>query len=62
MDSGHTLITMNMIGDLIDVFRGELLKRVVGAGVAGLLLGYVIRPRVGNYFRSEQLSCVPPKL
>jgi hypothetical protein len=59
---GVSLIAMNMIGDLINIFRGELLKGMVGAGVAGLLLVYMTRLRVRNYFRAQQLSRVPSML
>ena len=59
---GVSLIAMNMIGDLVNIFRGELLKGMVGVGVAGLLLVYMTGPRVRNYFRAQQLSSVPSKL
>jgi hypothetical protein len=57
---GVSLIAMNMIGDLVNIFRGELLKGMVGVGVAGLLLVYMTRVR--HYFRAQQLSSVPSKL
>ena len=56
---GVSLIAMNMKGDLVSIFRGELLKGMVGAGVAGLLLVYLTRPRVRNYLRGQQLSSGP---
>jgi len=56
---GVSLIAMNMTGDLVNIFRGELLKGMVGAGVAGLLLVYLTRPRVRNYLRGQQLSSGP---
>jgi hypothetical protein len=56
---GVSLIAMNMMGDLVSIFRGELLKGMVGAGVAGLLLVYLTRPRGRNYLRGQQLSSGP---
>ena len=48
---GVTLIAINLAGDLVNLARGEGLKGAVGAVIAGLLLIYLIRPGVRNYFR-----------
>lgn len=47
---GTSVITVNMVGDLINAARGEWLKGAVGVVIAGLLLFYLTRPGVRNYF------------
>ncbi len=49
---GIAVIAMNLAGDLFNlIFRHELLKAAVGVSIAGLLLIYMTRARVRNYFR-----------
>jgi hypothetical protein len=50
---GVTIIAINATGDLINSLMGEWLKGAVGVAVAGLLLVYLTRARVRNYFRTE---------
>ena len=47
---GVTIIAINLTGDLINSLRGEWLKGGVGVLVAGLLLSYMTRPGVKDYF------------
>src|SRR6266852_1740700 len=48
---GTTVIAINAAGDLINVARGEWLKGAVGVAIAGLLLFYMTRAGVRNYFQ-----------
>jgi len=48
---GTTIIAINAAGDLINGVRGEWLKGAVGVVIAGLLLFYMARNGVRNYFR-----------
>jgi hypothetical protein len=50
---GVGIIAINATGDLINGVMGEGLKGAVGVAIAGLLLIYMTRPRVRNYFRSN---------
>jgi hypothetical protein len=50
---GVTLLALNATGDLINGMRGEWLQGAVGVVIAGLLLTYMTRARVRNYFRTE---------
>lgn len=53
---GVALIAINLTGDIFNlVFRGELLKGAVGVAVAGLLLTYMTRASVRNYFGRSAL-------
>jgi len=47
---GATIIAINALGDLINGIRGEPLKGAVGVVIAGLLLFYMTRSGVRNYF------------
>ena len=47
-----TIIALNMVGDIVNVIRGEGLKGAVGVAIAGMLLVYLTRRGVRNYFRS----------
>lgn len=47
---GVVIIAMNLAGDVVNVVRGEGLKGAVGAVIAGMLLIYVTRAGVRNYF------------
>ena len=48
---GVTIIAINATGDLINSVMGEWLKGAVGVVIAGLLLIYITRAGVRNYFR-----------
>jgi hypothetical protein len=48
---GTTIIAINAVGDLINSALGEWLKGAVGVAIAGLLLIYMTRPGLRNYFR-----------
>ncbi len=48
---GTTVIAINAAGDLINVARGEWLKGAVGVAITGLLLFYMTRAGVRNYFQ-----------
>ena len=48
---GVAIIAINATGDLINAVMGERLKGAVGVVIAGLLLLYMTRPAVRNYFR-----------
>jgi len=50
---GVTIIAINMLGDLGQIFFGERWKGVVGVAIAGLLLVYLTRSRVRNYFSTS---------
>jgi hypothetical protein len=58
---GVSLIAANMVGDLVNLYMGELLKALVGVGVAGMLLIYMTRPHVRNHFRAAEPTIHPPK-
>jgi uncharacterized membrane protein (DUF2068 family) len=49
---GSAIIAINLAGDVVNLARGEGLKGAVGVLIAGLLLIYLMRPRVRNCFRS----------
>jgi hypothetical protein len=53
MGSGNGDHAINAAGDLINGVRGEWLKGAVGVALAGLLLFYMSRPGVRNYFGTE---------
>ncbi|MFZ0686384.1 MAG: hypothetical protein WAM89_12645 [Terriglobales bacterium] len=48
---GTIIIAINAAGDLINGAMGEWLKGAVGVTIAGLLLIYLTRSGVRNYFR-----------
>ena len=48
---GVTLIAINLAGDVVNLARGEGLKGAAGVVIAGLLLTYMTRAGVRNYFR-----------
>ena len=50
---GISIIAINAAGDLVNLARGETLKGATGAVIAGLLLIYMTRPNVRNYFRKN---------
>jgi hypothetical protein len=52
---GTGLITVNAFGDVVNFARGERLKGAVGAIIAALLLVYLTRRQMRDYFR--QSSC-----
>ena len=47
------IISINLLGDLFNAFRGEGLKGAVGVLIAGLLLTYMTREHVREYFRPD---------
>ena len=51
---GAAVIGVNMLGDLINAARGEWMKGAVGVVIAGLLLIYLTRSGVRNYFRETR--------
>jgi len=53
---GVTIIAINMAGDLSQVVFGERLKGAVGVVIAGLLLVYMTRPGVRDYFGDSGTS------
>ena len=56
MALGTTIIAINAAGDLVNLLLGEHLKGAVGVAIAGLLLIYLIRPGVRNYFSTKMKS------
>jgi hypothetical protein len=46
---GTAIIAINLLGDLIHLFLGDI-KSLVGVAIAGLLLIYMTRPGVRGYF------------
>ena len=50
---GVTIIAINATGDLINGVLGDWLKGSVGVVIAGLLLIYLTRAKVRNYFGTE---------
>jgi hypothetical protein len=48
---GISIIAINATGDLISGVMGEWMKGAVGVLIAGLLLKYMTRSGVRNYFR-----------
>jgi len=53
---GTTIIAINAAGDLVNLSIGEHLKGAVGAAIASLLLIYMTRSGVRNYFRPGSAS------
>ena len=47
---GTTIIAINATGDLVNGIRGERLKGAIGVAIASLLLLYMTRHEVRNYF------------
>jgi hypothetical protein len=47
---GTAIVAINAAGDLVNLASGEHLKGAVGVAIAGLLLIYMTRPAVRNYF------------
>ena|ERR1019366_1377904 len=50
---GTTIIAINAAGDLVNLVIGERLKGEVGLAIAGLLLIYMTRRGVRNYFTAK---------
>jgi hypothetical protein len=48
---GTTIVAINTAGDLVNLAIGEHLKGAAGVAIAGLLLIYMTRSAVRNYFR-----------
>ena len=49
---GISIIGINATGDLVNLARGEILKGTFGVVIAGLLLIYMGRSKVRDYFSS----------
>lgn len=49
---GVFIIAMNILGDVMNAIRGEWVKGGVGFVIAGILLIFMTRPRLRNYFVS----------
>jgi hypothetical protein len=47
------IIASQVLGDLVNAFRGEWLKGAVGAAIAGALLAYLIRPATRGAFEKK---------
>jgi hypothetical protein len=47
---GSTIIAINAAGDLVNLVIGEHLKGALGVAIAGLLLFYMAKSRVRDYF------------
>jgi hypothetical protein len=47
------IISINLLGDLFNGFRGEWLKGGLGVLIAGSLLSYMTRKHVREYFRAD---------
>ena len=47
---GTTIVAFNAAGDLVNLVIGEHLKGAVGVAIAGLLLIYMTRTEVRNFF------------
>ena len=47
------IIASQVLGDLVNAFRGEWLKGAVGAAIAGALLAYLIRPATRGAFEKN---------
>jgi len=47
---GIAIVAMNMAGDAVNLLIGEGLKGAAGVAIAGMLLVYMTRANVRNYF------------
>jgi hypothetical protein len=47
------IIASQVLGDLVNAFRGEWLKGALGVGIAGALLAYVLLPSVRRAFERD---------
>jgi hypothetical protein len=47
------IIASQVLGDLVNAFRGEWLKGAVGAAIAGALLAYLVRPAIRGAFEKK---------
>jgi len=50
---GAVIVALNAAGDLVNLVIGEHLKGAIGVAIAGLLLLYITRPRLRNYFAAK---------
>ncbi len=50
-DLAVVIISINLLGDLFNAFRGEWFKGAIGVSIAGVLLAYMTRRRMRDYFR-----------
>jgi hypothetical protein len=47
------IIASQVLGDLVNAFRGEWLKGALGVGIAGALLAYLLLPSVRRAFERD---------
>jgi hypothetical protein len=52
------IIATQVLGDLVNIFRGDLLRGGIGFLIAGALLLYLLRPRLRSAFASGEASNV----
>lgn len=50
---GVTVIAINLVGDVVNTVRGERMKGAIGITIAGLLLVYMTRREMQDYFRVQ---------
>lgn len=50
---GTSIVAINAVGDLVNTLRGQIAQGAVGIAVAGLLLLYLTRSSVRDYFRQQ---------
>jgi mannose/fructose/N-acetylgalactosamine-specific phosphotransferase system component IIC len=51
---GVALIVINLLGDLGQLFVGETLKGVIGVAIAGLVLAFISRRTMREYFAQSK--------
>ena len=52
------IIATQVLGDLVNIFRGDLLRGGIGLPIAGALLFYVLHPRLRSAFVRVESSHV----
>ncbi len=52
------IIATQVVGDLVNLFMGDLIRGGVGAAFAGALLYYLLRPKVRAAFRTQSRHLV----
>ena len=55
------IITTQVVGDLVNLLRGDVLRGAVGVTIAGALLFYMTRPRVRAAFAAARQRRDEPK-
>ena len=56
MEIGHLVILVQALGDLINLLRGDFIRGGIGLAIAGLLLFYLLRPKVRVLFEQSGAS------